>query len=173
MGKTQSTFHRSRHQRKMKQRPLEHNGIPAQVAKLLRDYPVGVHCTTLAKRLKCGDRAVTEAMRKLKARDLAVSLPDPCGKSNNRPRWCAPGRLEAMREDIKRNRVPLKKELSLSPARLEGEAVVTARTKFTTKQNFTARPRHYVETPEPFFSAMSPGSYLQEDTAIARAYPTP
>lgn len=151
-------------------RALEYNGIPARTLAALVDYPVGVHCATLAARFECRDKPVTEALRKLKSRGMAVSLPDPVGKSNNRPRWCLPQHLETMRTDIERSKVPTKKAAALAPARMVGDAIVTPRTKITTGQNFLARPRHYVEKPEPFFSAMSPGSYPPHDSAIARAY---
>lgn len=138
-----------------------------RVLEMLKQRPDGMLNHELSAELGVKESSVSTTCSELGKSGLIAGVLDPIGKAHQRRRWCMPEFAEAVRAQINRvapgsaERKKAHKQALIGPADYSRAKVTIAP---------TPEPRFHVETPEPVFSAMRPGSYLQADTWTARAY---
>lgn len=135
----------------------------------LKRFPEGVHMTSLAWRASVSVDAAHRRLLKLLECGAVVRIPAPSHGQPRRLRWCLPDAVAATKAsiaaDAERSKVMRGHGLGAFPLKplprdSNGHEYVPAPVDM----------RYHVEKPEPFFSAMRPGSYLKTGSALARAY---
>lgn len=129
--------------------------LEANPAGLAADEAVPLFNTNLSK--------AAAALGNLRDQKRIVSRPAPYGKAKRRLRYFHPTHAPQAESVVhmKRSRMSFADGMNVVESRKFTGVAITP---------FPPDKRFHVERVEPFFGAMAPGSYLQNDSAIARAY---
>lgn len=135
----------------------------------LQRCPEGVHMASLAWRASVSVGATHRRLLKLLECGAVLRIPDPSHGQPRRVRWCLPDAAEATKASIAeaRERSKVKRGHGL------GAFPLKPLPRDSNGHEYVPAPvdmRYHVEKPEPFFSAMRPGSYIKTGSALARAY---
>jgi len=152
---------------------IQPGSAKARILELLADKPAGMHSRQIALTIDISEQRANNACYEMGKFGMVIGVHDGCsaGKATRQKRWCLPQHEATTREASKS--IPAKATVwkKTGVGRLVHGAATAPITgaKVTICPSFVDR-RYTPDHIEPFFSAMTPGSYLHTGSAIERAY---